>query len=111
MRKEIENLLKYLNAEYLKLHQNYEENFWVSHMGDHSVDKKKDEALQKLDAFRSNPELRQKVADLLERSKNRKLEYWLKFFDCYQAPEKLRKLKDKISALETQINKKQTTRK
>ncbi len=42
---ETSKYLDFLNNTYFKLHKNYEDLFWISYMGDHSVDKRKDEAL------------------------------------------------------------------
>ncbi|OGZ66154.1 MAG: hypothetical protein A3C50_01540 [Candidatus Staskawiczbacteria bacterium RIFCSPHIGHO2_02_FULL_43_16] len=110
-----ERFLEQLNKEYLQLHKQYEELFWISYMGDHSVDDAKNKALAKRDAFRGNGEYYQEVKRLKgkgESSKiNERLNIWLDFFERYQLPPKALKLKNKIDALETQVLKKQGTRK
>ncbi|MBX4189286.1 hypothetical protein KW785_01665 [Candidatus Parcubacteria bacterium] len=107
-------LLKFLNEEYLKLHKEYERLFWISYMGDHSVDKKMEKAVALRDGFASNANLRNEVVEDLrvgsEEEKTR-LRHWLRYFDCYQTPDKLKKLKEKINSIETRIKKKQTTAK
>src|SRR3989338_1796505 len=85
-------LLDQLNSQYLKLHKNYEELFWASFMGDHSVDKHKDTAMAKRDAFRASPEYPAQIRALLpeaDAKTRQRLTHWLKFFDCYQTPVQL----------------------
>src|SRR3989344_141630 len=113
---ETKKLLIYLNKEYLRLHAAYENYFWISYMGDHSIDKKKDTALKELDTFKSNHKLFDQVKILIENNKltkedKEKLNAWTKFFNCYQTPKHLNILKDKISKLETKMGKVATTRK
>jgi len=108
----IANLLTFLNEEYFKLHKEYERLFWISYMGNHSVDKKLDKALAERNEFSSNASLRKEVAyNLKNASKGEKqrLNHWLKYFDCYQTPENLKKIREKIAAIETKINKKSAT--
>ena len=107
-------LLKFLNEEYLKLHREYEKYFWMSYMGDHKVDSKMNAALAKRDAFAADAKLRNEVAEHLKgahKEEKVRLAYWLRYFDCYQTPDKLKKLKEHINAIESKIKKSQTTAK
>ncbi len=53
-KKDIVDFLDKLNSEYLKIHKTYEDLFWVSYMGDNSIDDKFKKAKSKLNEFRSN---------------------------------------------------------
>ena len=106
--------LDQLNKEYTKLHKTYEDLFWLSYMGNHSVNKKKDQALAKRDAFRANPAFIQKINKLLPEANSeekRRLGLWLIFFNCYQSPKDALPLKNKIQKLESALLKKQAIRK
>lgn len=103
-----------LNKEYFKLHRAYEELFWLSYMGDHSVNKQMAAALAKRDAFRANPKYTAKLQELLgdaDRSTKKRLEVWLDFFGCYQTPAVALPIKEKINKLEADLQKKQAERK
>jgi len=110
----VEKFLISLNKTYSELHTAYEEFFWTSYMGDHSVNKKMQKALIERDEFRSNTEYVLKIQEYLPfASKNQKkrLEFWDLFFSKYQIPKKVLPLKKKIDLLEEKIQKKLTTRK
>ncbi|MFA5072202.1 MAG: hypothetical protein WC511_07690, partial [Candidatus Pacearchaeota archaeon] len=95
-----------LNKEYLKIHKKYEELYWISYMGDHSVDKELNKAHKAKDAFLSNNEYYNKVNSLLKESDaetKERLDIWLNFFKNYQLDSKTLKLKNKINQLESKI--------
>ena len=106
--------LDQLNTKFAKLHQDYEELFWLSYMGDHSVDKAMDEAQLKRDQFRSDQKLKAQTEKLLASSKGRireRLALWKRFFDLYQTPAAAVPIKQKITDLEGRINKIRAARK
>jgi Zn-dependent oligopeptidase len=101
-------LLEELNNTMCKLHKAYENAFWVSYMGDHTVDKEKDSAKAELDSFRSNRDLSSRVTQSLKTAKGEigeRLQQWSQFFAHYQVPKELLELKGKIVAIETEIEK------
>lgn len=105
--------LKKINTEYAELHKAYENYFWISYMGDHSVDVKKNKALQALDTFRGNEALRVEAEVLLLNAseKNRaRLQTWIDFFDVYQMNAVASSLKSEIDALESVILQRMTSR-
>ncbi|MFZ4500184.1 MAG: M3 family metallopeptidase [Minisyncoccia bacterium] len=98
--------LDYLNTTYAKLHTAYENNFWISYMGDHTANEKKDKALLARDAFRGNESLKETVDVFLKKSKGitkDRLALWQRFFSLYQVPSSTKELKQKIAAIETKI--------
>lgn len=114
MKSKSAQFLDQLNKEYFKLHKNYEEYFWISRMGDHSVDQKKDEALAKRDAFRADPKLTERINALLpiaNKKEKERLNLWLRFFQCYQSPKEALPIKKKVDGLESALLKKRANRK
>jgi Zn-dependent oligopeptidase len=108
------DFLSQLNRQYTKLHKDYEELFWISYMGDHSVDKRKDEALAKRDEFRSSKENYETTKSLLKNAdakEKQRLKIWLDFFSHYQSSPETLLLKNKIDALESDILAKKAKRK
>lgn len=109
-----QTVLADLNATHHALHAAYEHYFWTSYMGDHSVDVQKNEALARIDAFKSDKELYTKVCDALPTASTKdaqRLSYWKRFFELYQVPASVVSLKKKIDTLETRMHKKVAKRK
>jgi hypothetical protein len=107
-------LLDYLNISYAKIHTTFEDYFWTSFMGDHSVNDKKELASKARNEFRAHEGLKNAVEEYLIQSTGTtkdRLKRWQYFFSLYQVPAKARALKEKISVLETTIEKKRTVRK
>lgn len=101
----IEAILERLNSEYLHLHETYEDLFWISYMGDHSIDDAFNAAKKALDERRSNPALPKEVeaalAECTDPELQQRAKYWLHFFSLYQTPEQVVALRNDIQELET----------
>lgn len=108
-----DKFLNELNSTYLKLHKKYEDLFWLSYMGDRSLDVKKDKALSQLDDFRSDNNLLNLARTLHKTASDKlkiRLQYWIGFFEQYQLPDEAKPLREEINALETEIAKKRSSR-
>lgn len=109
-----QQLLKRLNSTYLRLHKEYEDLFWTSYMGDHSVNNRLNTALKARDSFRADSKNSDLVREAMKGAttqEKKKLAAWELFFSKYQTPPALISLKDKIGKLETRILKKRSTQK
>lgn len=105
----VKEYLDFLNNTYHKLHKTYEDLYWISYMGDHSVNTEKDKALALIDNFKANREYAEVVKGLIKSTKGElksRLAQWLRFFNQYQTPIEALPLKKEIDELETWIHKK-----
>lgn len=105
--------LDFLNKKYFNLHKKYEDLFWLSYMGDHSVDKRKDQALKERDEFRADSKLFEQVKKFLKTAKGKerkRLKAWELFFSRYLTPPEALEIKNKIAELESKIMQKRAKR-
>ncbi len=106
--------LDYLNEEYFKLHKKYEDFYWISYMGDHSIDDKFNLANNNLTNFLSDPELlsqTQKMMKSTSSDSRLRLKTWERFFKAWQTPSEVIPLKKKIVNLESLNHEKKSKRK
>lgn len=107
-------LLQKLNDSYNKVHEQYEKYFWISYMGDHSVNDKYEKAQLQREKFRTDEKKYQAVTTALETARGQEkkyLEQWARFFSVYQTPAEVKPLYEKIVTLEKEILEKHGTRK
>lgn len=116
MNQTVQQLLTWLNTEYTRLHQRFEETWWLVRMGDHGLEQAQNETEKARDLFRSDAGNLKRVREALAlpgltESERERLDIWEHFFELYQTPSKLTPLRDRIAALEGDVAKKLTTRK
>ena len=101
-----QQLLEFLNTKYAALHKKYEDAFWISHMGDHSVDEAMNKAQVARDAFRSDGSLLTEVESHMKKGSGKtkaRLAHWKRFFSLYQTPAEAKAVKAEINALESKM--------
>jgi|GEM_PF-318764 len=102
----VPKLLAFLNTQYVKLHREYENYFWLSYMGDQTVTEAMNDALAKRDAFRADVRLYTTVCETYKIAKGlnkKKIASWKLFFEKFQTPPALLTLKKTIAELEAKI--------
>ena len=112
--KSAKSLLDFLNDTHVKLHKEYEDLFWLSYMGDHSVDEKMNNAQQARDEFRSNKNLKSEVDLHIGKTKGKtkdRLKVWDHFFSLYQVSDEALQIRKRAGDLESKIAKIRTSRK
>ncbi|MEA2715283.1 MAG: hypothetical protein QOG91_311 [Candidatus Parcubacteria bacterium] len=97
-------LLAYLNRTMSRLHKDYEELFWISHMGDHRVDGRMNRAQAARDAFRGDEFLKGETLRLAKNSEGKikkRLAVWTDFFCLYQTPAAAVPVKKSVAEMES----------
>lgn len=101
------SVLEKLNTEYLIVHMEYERLYWISYMGDKSVDSNFQKAKVQWDNFRESRENAKRIDEYLKKETDeelkKRLHYWKHFFNLYQTPDTMSLLREKITALENDI--------
>lgn len=109
--KEVKALLEKLNRDYFAKHKKFEEFFWISYMGDHSIDDKFAAAKADLEKFKTDRELANAVNaayKIADKKLKERVGYWKKSFDTWQIPLELLDLRNAVMKLEAKIKEKQT---
>lgn len=105
------SLLTDLNSAYLAAHCEYERLYWISYMGDKTVDAEFAQAKARFNAFRESSEHAESVRVALEQENDTglrvQLGHWSRFFGLYQTPENMRTKRERITVLENDIRRKQ----
>jgi hypothetical protein len=104
----IQSLLNELNERLLLVHTTYENLFWTSYMGDHSVDEDFVKAETAVTEFRVDSSLSERVNEALITATGElreKLLQWQRYFSCYQVPREFLPLRTKIAEIETAVAK------
>ena len=100
-------LLGRLNTEYLAIHTEYERLYWISYMGNKSVDPEFQRAKSRWNAFRESAQNARSVSECLAVERDEglrlRLSYWQQYFALYQTPIELVALRERITALENDI--------
>ncbi len=114
MTSEITTFLDKLNQEYLELHTTYENLFRISYMWDHSQDKEYAASQIKLEERKSNKEYSQKISfwikkidtvGTVHKTALNRLLHRQYFFSLHQIPDEVKKLKEKITNYENDLQK------
>lgn len=101
------SLLEKFNTEYLTVHMEYERLYWISYMGDKSIDIDFQQAKVQWDNFRESRENAKIIDECLKNETDeelqKRLQHWKHFFKLYQTPDTMSLLREKITALENDI--------
>ena len=106
-------LLNELNERLMAVHNPYEDYFWTSKMGDHSIDDAMVKAEDAVSAFRADSTLSARVDEAIKGATGEmreKLLQWEKFFRCYQVPAQFLSLRTKVAKLEMEVARSRSSR-